>query len=171
MTTNRSRLAAARRLFPRSSIFVGVIDIMKRNKRLPNNLLVVVLAGGMILLPSGCGSFENKGTISGTVRYKGEPLSEGRVSFVNDKGRVVTATIDQSGRYVASHVPTGSAKVTVQVVPADGPPPISFGAIPQSVHVAAAALKIPSRYGAPSTSGLILEVSKGNQQFDIDLME
>ncbi|HZV03962.1 MAG TPA: carboxypeptidase-like regulatory domain-containing protein [Gemmataceae bacterium] len=144
---------------------------MKRNIRPTRNYLVVVLAGGLLLLSSGCGFFENAGTITGTVRYKGEPLPEGSVSFVNDKGKVVTATIDQSGRYAASHVPTGSAKVTVQVVRADGPPPVSFGATPKSVQGTAAVFKIPSRYGVPATSGLKWEVAKGKQQFDIDLTE
>jgi hypothetical protein len=130
-----------------------------------------VLAGGLFLLPSGCGLFENAGTISGTVRYKGQPLAEGSISFINDKGRVVTATIDNTGRYAAPHVPVGSAKVTVRVASAEGPPPLSFGSTPRPVQGPATVLKVPSRYGLPVTSDLRCEVTKGKQQYDIDLQE
>jgi len=144
---------------------------MKWSRHARGNLFAAILAGGLFLLPSGCGFFENAGSVSGTVRYKGEPLSEGNVSFINDKGQVVTATIDQSGRYSAAHVPVGSAKVTVQVVSAEGPPPVSFGSIPKPAQGTATAPKVPARYGVPTTSGLKCDVTKGKQEFDIDLKE
>lgn len=143
---------------------------MKWNRCMSRNLLAGVLAGGLLFLPSGCGFFENGGTVSGTVRYKGQPLSEGSVNFVNEKGQVVTAPIDQSGRYAATHVPVGSAKVTVQVLRADAPP-ISFGGTPKPVQGTATTLNVPLRYCVPATSGLRCDVTKGKQQFDIDLKE
>lgn len=144
---------------------------MKRNEHALRNLLVGVLAGGLFVLPGGCGFFENSGTISGTVRYKGQPLSEGSVSFVNKDGQVATGTIDQSGRYVVSHVPLGPAKVTVQVVNTQGPPPVSFAGVPNQAQEKATGPRIPSRYGVAGTSGLQHQVKKGKQQFDIDLKE
>jgi hypothetical protein len=135
------------------------------------NLLTGALAGGLLLLPSGCGFFENAGTVSGTVQYKGHPLSEGSVSIVCGNGQVATGAIDQAGRYVVSHVPTGSAKVTVQVLSAEGGPPMSFVGAPQSAKGAAAGPKIPLRYSMAATSGLQLSVTKGKQQFNIDLQE
>jgi hypothetical protein len=143
---------------------------MKGNGRMLKNLLTGALAGGLLLLPSGCGFFENAGTVSGTVQYKGRPLSEGSVSFVCGNGQVATGVIDQAGRYVVSHVPTGSAKITVQVVSAEVPP-MSFVGAPQSVQGAAAGPKIPMRYSMAATSGLQHSVTKGKQQFNIDLQE
>jgi hypothetical protein len=147
---------------------MGVIVIMKRNGRVPGKLLAVALAGGLVLLPGGC---ENTGTVSGTVRYKGQPLSEGSVSFVNDNGQVATGSIDKSGHYVVSRVPVGPAKVTVQIVSSEGPPPMSFVGAPKQGQETATGSKIPLRYGVASTSGLQLNVTKGKQPFDIDLKE
>ncbi len=149
---------------------VGVIVIMKRNKCRLSYLLMSTLVGGLILLPSGCAFFENSGTVSGTVRYKGEPLSEGSVSFVSEKGHVATGPIDKSGRYVVSGVSTGSAKVTVQVVSSEEPP-MSFAGAPKSLQGKAVGRKILLRYGVASTSGLQHSVTKGKQEFNIELQE
>jgi hypothetical protein len=145
--------------------------MMKWSERLSRNLLAITLAGGLFLLPSGCGYFDNTGTVSGTVRYNGQALTEGSVSFVGDKGQVATGTIDKAGRYAVSQVPIGSAKVTVSVVGADGPPPMSFSAAPKSAQAAATGPKIPIRYALATTSGLQHSVTKGKQQFDIDLKD
>jgi hypothetical protein len=135
------------------------------------NLLMCVLAGGLVLLPNGCGYLENAGTVSGTVQYKGQPLTEGSISFVCDNGQVATGTINQSGRYVVPHVPVGSAKVTVQVVSADGPPPMSFAGAPTPVQGKPSGAKIPVRYSIAATTNLQHSVTKGKQQFNIDLEE
>lgn len=135
------------------------------------NLLTVALAGGLILLPSGCGFLEKAGTVSGTVQYKGHPLTEGSVSFVCGNGQVATGAIDKSGHYVVSHVPVGPAKITVQVVSAEGAPAVSFVGAPKPGQGAATGSKIPLRYGVAATSGLQHNVTKGKQEFDIDLKE
>lgn len=144
---------------------------MKGKRRASRRLPLGVLAGGLCLLPLGCAGFENAGTVAGTVRYKGQPLSEGIVCFVSDNGQSVTGTIDPSGRYVVSRVPIGSAKVTVQVVHAGGPPPMSFAAAPKSAQNPATGAKIPLRYGVAATSALRHSVTKGKQEFNIELME
>jgi|SRR5579884_3203064 len=149
---------------------VGVIVIMKKSRCRLSYLLTSALVGGLIFLPSGCGLFDNSGTISGTVRYKGEPLSEGSVSFVSEKGRVATGPIDKSGRYVVTGVARGSAKVTVQVVSSEEPP-MSFAGAPKSAPGKAAGPKIPLRYTVAATSGLQHSVTKGKQEFNIDLEE
>lgn len=105
---------------------------MKCNERVSRNRPAIVLAGGLLLLLSGCGYFENAGSVSGTVNYKGQPVSEGSISFVSYNGQVITGPIDKNGRYAVSQVPIGSAKVTVSVIGADGTPPMSFGAPPKS---------------------------------------
>jgi hypothetical protein len=144
---------------------------MKWQSRAPGNLLASILTGGLLLLLDGCGFIDNTGTVSGTVRYKGQPLSEGSVSFVSEKGQVATGTIDSSGHYTVSHIPPGPAKVTVQVVSAEGPPPMSFLGTPKPTQGKATGPKIPLRYSTASTSGLQLNVTKGKQEFDIDLKD
>lgn len=142
---------------------------MKWKRRLPSNLFAVALAGGLFLFPSGCGFFENAGTVSGSVRYKGQPLTEGSVSFVGENGQVASGAIDSSGSYVVAHVPVGSAKVTVQV--ASSMAPMSFIAAPKTSQASGTGVKIPLRYCVPSTSGLQHSVTKGKQTFDIDLKD
>jgi hypothetical protein len=141
---------------------------VNRTRRVSGKLLAVALTGGLVLLLGGC---ENAGTVSGTVRYKGQPLSEGSVSFVGEKGQAATGSIDKSGRYVVFHVPLGSAKVTVQVVGVEGPPPVSFAGVPKTASEPGTNVKILLRYSVPATSGLQHTVTKGKQAFDIDLKE
>jgi|YelNatPaOPRAMG01_1025707.scaffolds.fasta_scaffold125200_1 hypothetical protein len=144
---------------------------MKEKEWRVRNFLTSVLAGGLFFLLSGCDFFDNTGTVSGTVRYKGQPLTEGSVSFVNEKGQVATGTIDKSGRYVVSRVPVGPAKVTVQVVSSEGPPPMSFLGVPKASPKDATGPKVPLRYSTAATSGLQHTVTKGKQEFNIDLTE
>lgn len=144
---------------------------MKENKRASGSLPAGVLVGGLFLLSIGCGGSENAGAVSGTVRFKGQPLSEGSVSFIGENGQVATGIIDPSGRYAVDRVPVGSAKVTVQIVRADGPPPVSFAGAPKPAQGTAAEPKIPLRYSVPATSGLQHSVTKGKQQKDIELTE
>ncbi len=144
---------------------------MTEKERRLRNFLVIVLAGGLFFPLSSCNFFDNTSTVSGTVRYKGLPLTEGSVSFVSEKGQVATGTIDSSGHYTVSHVLPGPAKVTIQVVSAEGPPPMSFLGTPKPAQGTATGPKIPLRYSVAATSGLQLNVTKGKQQFDIDLKE
>jgi hypothetical protein len=144
---------------------------MKWIQRASRDLLAIVLAGGLLFVFIGCGYFENAGSVSGTVSYKGQALSEGSVSFVSNNGQVVTSPIDKDGRYSVSSIPVGSAKVTVSVIGSDGTPPISFGGAPKSAQGTTSGPKIPVRYAVVATSGLQHSVTKGKQQFDIDLKE
>ena len=144
---------------------------MKWNSYVRRDLLAAALAAGLFVCPTGCDNFENTGTVSGTVRYKGQPLSEGSVCFVGDNGQVATGAIDRSGRYVVSRVPVGSARVTVQIVKTEGPPPMSFVGGAKPVQGAATGAKIPLRYSMAATSGLSHSVTKGKQQLNIDLTE
>jgi hypothetical protein len=141
---------------------------MKWKGRVPYNLFSVTLVGAL-LLSVGCGFLENAGTISGTVRYKGQPLPEGSVSFVSDNGRVLTGAIDKAGRYLVAHVPVGAAKVTVQV--ASSMPSMSFVGVPKTSQTTGTTVQIPIRYSVTATSGLRHDVTKGKQTFDIDLTE
>jgi hypothetical protein len=140
---------------------------MKWNYRVPLYRLVAMLTGGLLLLPVGCGFFENAGTVSGSVRYKEQPLNEGTVSFITEKGEIITGSIDKSGRYSVAHVPLGPVKITVQVFNAAAPP-LSYVA-PKKSQMAEKSDKIPLRFSMAATSGLRHTVTKGKQAFDIEL--
>jgi hypothetical protein len=142
---------------------------MKGNRRARRHLLAALLAGGLFLLAGGCS--RNEGTVRGTVTYKGQPLTEGEVSFASEKGQVFTESIDKSGHYVVAHIPLGPAKVTVQVFSNAAPPPLSFAAVPKTPGTTGTNHKIPLRYSIVERSGLRHTVTPGKQQFDIDLTE
>ncbi len=118
-----------------------------------------ILGGCLLaLLAGGCGG-EAVGTISGTVTFEGQPLPEGLVSFVTDKGQVVTGRVHE-GAYVVKGVPVGPAKVTVRQI--EDP----FARRPPSSQVN----EIPLRYRSADDSGLTHTVVSGSQTRDLELI-
>ncbi len=142
---------------------------MKDNRSTRTYLLAIFLAGGLFLPAMGCS--RNEGTVQGTITYKGQPLTEGNVSFASEKGQVVTGPIDKSGRYVVGRVPLGPAKVTVQVFNAASAPPLIFANLPKTPGATSTNVTIPRRYAVANQSGLRHTVTPGSQQFNIDLQE
>ena len=117
-----------------------------------------VLGGCLLaLFASGCGG-EAVGTISGTATFEGQPLPEGIVSFVTDKGPVVTGRVHE-GAYVVKGVPVGAAKITVRQIvdPFAQKPPSS------------AVKEIPLRYRSADDSGLTHTVVSGSQTLNLSL--
>jgi hemoglobin len=88
-----------------------------------------------------------KASVSGKVTFKGKPLPDGTVTFVPDKGPVVTAAIAEDGSYTAKDVAPGSYTLAVT-----------------SMKVA-----LPAKYSGPETSPLKVEVKDGKQNFDVAL--
>jgi hypothetical protein len=139
----------------------------------------------LLLGTAGCGG---KGTVSGKVKFKGNPLPSGSVVFFDEKDRqVASASISSDGSYSAT-VPTGTLKIAITT------PSSSLKAMPtaKSKVVSEAiqkmkkgafnplesenkdlipekTIQIPAKYGSPSDSGLTLTVIGGPQSFDIDL--
>jgi hypothetical protein len=121
---------------------------------------------------SGCG--QEGATVTGTVRYKGEPVSAGSVVFYGPNDQIATGLIDQDGSYKAVKVPLGPVRVAVSTPTArskrmtraiqklrkgQAPPP------------AANMVGVPPKYSDPSKSGLELTVTKGTQTYEINLKE
>jgi hypothetical protein len=151
----------------------------------------------LILLPFalvGCGG---KGNVSGTVTLDGKPLPAGKISFLPNKGPAVTAEI-KDGKYSAKGVPAGNAKVTVatKYLADEGKalsnPKHNMTEMPEAadaemkerlakmkkeaedqVKKGQALLdsyrKIPDKYTKSSSSGLSVDVKKGDTSFDVPL--
>jgi hypothetical protein len=97
------------------------------------------------------------------VTFKGEPLPEGIVSFVTDKGTVHTGRCHE-GKYVVERVPIGPAKITVRqfVGPfAEAPRPPPAGGVKE----------VPLRYRSADDSGLRYTVVSGHQTHDLELTD
>jgi hypothetical protein len=110
---------------------------------------------------AGCGaSGPPTGSVSGKVTYKGQPLTTGVVTFLNEKtGSGASGDLDGSGRYHIVLVRTGEYKVAVYRRPP----------APGERIVGSARLSIPEKYQAPETSGLTATVKEGENTADFAL--
>ncbi len=105
------------------------------------------------------------GQVSGSVTYKGQPLSQGEISFFPTNGRpafgkIVDGKIVEA-TFVATNdgVPVGTHQVSIQsMTNAD------------DMYAEQKSL-IPKRYGDPATSGLTAEVQKGQNDLSFELVD
>jgi hypothetical protein len=135
----------------------------------------------LALALAGCGG--GKGEVSGQVKFKGEPLPNGRVTFVCQAGtKEVFGSEILNGRYTVSGIPAGLVKITVETFPPapaktlptkipggippniKGMPPPGSPPPPPEKYVA-----LPPRYGNVKESGLSYTVTTGHQEHDITL--
>jgi hypothetical protein len=149
-----------------------------------NRQSVSLFLSGLLLLALGCGS---KGTITGTVTYKGTPIPAGTIVFAPDSGEPSVNAPIADGKYTIDKVPPGPAKVAVsstyseglispiQVMlqksggkPAEDMPEGARKLMEGAAH-AKKGVKIPDDYADPATSGLTYTVKDGKQTHDIDL--
>ena len=150
------------------------------------------LWGGVLalLLPLCLAGCSSKGTVSGKVTYKGEPVRQGVVMFVAGDGWSSSAPINEDGTYQIANLPPGSFKLTVETLAGSaqggrqtqGPPggkwrPPKDADVPKQVEEAvrkplqqvSAPPRLPAKYAKAETSGLTCEVKPGRQAHDIDL--
>jgi len=118
-------------------------------------LLGLFLLGGAIWIGRG-------GTVVGTVTFRGQPVTGGKVSIMNEDGVVCSGDIRADGRYVVLRVSPGAARFAVAVYPL---PPA--GPVPTSPSKPAA---IPRRYRDFESSGLSFPVTRGGQRHNLELV-
>jgi hypothetical protein len=146
---------------------VNMHDHNRLSRTIRTFLWVAVLSVAAVGL--GCGSGgKGNAKVSGTVKYKGNPLPSGTVTFFDEKKEIVGSTSIQDGSYAMEGVPTGKVTVSVTTPPAVKPNPKQQtknmpGDPPLPV------LPIPPRYGDAAKSGLSLDVKSGDQDFPIEL--
>jgi hypothetical protein len=122
----------------------------------------------LTLLAAGCGP--QFGDVSGTVRYKGEPLKTGTITFYDQANGVASSAIQADGTYAVRKVRAGPAKIAVAM-----PTEISFlrpgGSVAGLAPAPAlpAAPSFPPKYQDPEQSGLTFEVQPGAQEFEVRL--
>ncbi len=118
----------------------------------------LALAASVLLL-AGCAG---KGQVSGTVKYKGKPLTTGTITFYDRANQAVSSAIGKDGTYSVEQVAAGPVKVAVVMPmaiymagekPPPGPPPPT----------------LPAKYSDPEQSGLGWEVKSGAQTRDFNL--
>lgn len=110
-----------------------------------------------LLTVVGC---SGTGEVSGLVKFRGQPLPGGTISFYDEGGRVSSAEIKPDGSYNVTGVPTGLAKVTVST-----PVFISYPGAKTPPKTPA----LPKEYADRDKSGHTCRVQGGPQIYNLDL--
>jgi hypothetical protein len=132
------------------------------------------------LAVSGCGP--ERGTVSGRVTYRCQPLAGATVLFYAEGQQVASCLVAADGTYRAADLAPGKARVAVVATPQvppgllranrNAPKEARPHGAPDSFRVigpSGRAVRIPARYSRPDDSGLSLLVVRGEQSWDIEL--
>jgi hypothetical protein len=114
----------------------------------------------------GCAK-STKAKVSGTVTYKGTPLTNGVVSFYGQGNQVASCSIEPDGSYTVADAPVGPAQIAV-AVPPDMKEPKGYK-IPHAEGGSAKSVQIPRNYAEAEKSGLTYMVETGSQEHLIEL--
>ncbi len=79
-------------------------------------LASVILGIVLTTLGFGCGGANPNApaSVSGSIKYKGKPVTGGTVQYVTKEGTAYSAPIDGDGTYSISDIPVGELVVTVE---------------------------------------------------------
>ncbi len=117
----------------------------------------------LLSLLAGCG--RGWGQVSGTVRYKGQALPNGTITFYDEANQPVSSPIDADGKYAVDKVAAGKVKITVTA-----PMPIYLPGDPKRFEKPPANMpNLPARYADAEQSGLNRTVKAGSQTLILDL--
>jgi hypothetical protein len=132
--------------------------------------ICLLIGAWSLVLPiwAGCSSGPPSGKVRGKVTFKGKPVAEGLVTFINPKeGGAAEAYLNKDGTYaVQNPVVLGEYQVVitplVEIVDTDP------GKTPPS-PVEKAAPDIPRKYRTPGATPLKATVKQGENEFPFDL--
>jgi hypothetical protein len=142
------------------------MGLIRKRSRRPLQCCSFVL----IALLAGCGD-SSIGKVSGKVTFRGQPVSEGRISFTSkaEGGGGADATLNTDGTYRIvtddGGLKVGEYEVTVF------PAIIHDTSDPHTppVGVEKPADNIPKKYWNPKTSGFTATVKPGKNTFEFDM--
>jgi hypothetical protein len=124
-----------------------------------------------LLLFAGCDSGPPVGQVSGKVTFRGQPVTEGRVSFTHvDAGYGADALLEEDGTFSIVTDEGGllvgdyRVSVTPLVVMDDSDPNTP------PVGVEKPAPNIPKKYRDESTSGFTASVTEGRNEVNFDML-
>ena len=122
-------------------------------------------------------------TVTGSVSYKGEPLTAGSVSFHLKDGANFSAGITSDGTYTAAQVPAGEAVITVETESANtNRPQMTYGGArgkdkmmtskPRDMPTVQGKYRpIPRNYADPAKSPLKETIKPGKQTINIEVKD
>lgn len=136
-------------------------------------LTVLTIVTGLVC--SGCGKDgPEMAKVTGVVKYKGNPLQTGTISFVPvDATRTgASATIGSDGSYsLQTREPDDGAELGEYQVAISGENPDALNTPAPGEPVKIQKSDLPVKYSDPQTSGITKKVVSGRNQFDFDLTD
>lgn len=124
----------------------------------------------IMIVGSGCGPA--KGTVEGTVTYKGKAVSDASIQFQStDSGVGTSGRLDPSGHYKTER-PLTVGSYYVLVIPA---PEVQPALPPKTPTPPKERTDIPAKYRAATKEGLknapTFTVAPGSNTFDLDMKD
>jgi len=145
-------------------------------------LLVLLTSFAVVALGCGDKNPNAPAVVSGSVKYKGEVLKAGTVTFHSDKG-VYPAPINSDGTFINRDVPVGECVITVETESLNpNKKKETYGGerakgMQEQKPPAGSStgsefyVQIPKKYGDPKESPLKLTVKRGKQEQNFDLTD
>lgn len=135
------------------------------------------VTASLLLVVAGCGG-PSVGDVSGTVKFKGAPIPNGRITFYSQVGRKeAQGGRIQDGEYSVAGIAVGPAQVSVETFGSAAAD--TGGKTPKDIDISGfkgmvpstggKKVDIPARYAQPNTSKLEYEVKSGKQTHNLDL--
>jgi hypothetical protein len=128
---------------------------------------------GLVCLPlcwflAGCAKGHSTATVSGIVTYRGQPLTTGKIAFIDPEGHAGSGPIED-GRY-SVQAPVGECKVGIE---SREPDPVEETKTAKQGRPGMLIGKswIPEKYASPHNSGLTFKVENGDNQKDFNLKD
>jgi hypothetical protein len=126
-------------------------------------VLAAVLIGAAALSTFGCGSAEKPIDVSGKVTFRGEPVAEGAIQFIEDRtGRGGQVDLGPDGGY-AVRLFAGEYKVAVT------PPYMVDNSSGMPNPYYKKVKDIPKKYHSTATSGFTAAVSRDKVTHDFNM--
>jgi hypothetical protein len=130
---------------------------MDKTQRFPGTAARLVGLAALIFVTAvGCGG-TTKVNVSGTVKYKGEPVRSGTIRMIGPNNSGSNAIIQPDGSFTLTDVVPGDVKVAI----IEGPPPPSKG------EAKVVLLPLPDKVRDPEKSGLQYTITSETRSLEI----
>jgi len=132
-------------------------------------------------LLAGCGRSGSSSSVTGSVTYKGKPVTGGTM-LLHGKDKVFPASLGPDGNYICPSVPAGEYTVTINTegLKKNVVDPVIGGEeqklfenkdLAKARASIPAYVPIPGKYADAKTSGLTLTVGSGSNTKDLQLTD
>ena len=124
------------------------------------------LLGPLVALVTGCGA--GTGDVTGTVSYRGKPVSSGTILIVGDDSLPYYGSIQEDGTFTVPNVALGLGKIAISSPRPNSAKGVEFA---KRRNDPKKWFPLPEKYRDFAASGLTVNVATGVTMQDIELVE